>query len=606
MSIAHNANAVTDGLLLAIDAANPRSLRDVPGYRDAGIGDWFCIASGTATYSAPIPGTTIYQKDSGGNTSIVISNTTIPQRGTFSVIAGYTYWGNKPIHLVIESKNGYIIPFAAAGTSFVWYASRNVSPGQVRIYSPYGNASVKYFDNTANGTNDTATASTTVTQGTISTAIQYTAVGYHFLSSTLPVLVSIEGSGDTDLTILNPAENVVYNRYAGFNASIYNTTASLGNAYAFSVANNIPSQSNTIGDGAGGATASGLGKSRISDRYAFGNVLSDYTIVVPNDNTIVCSYWNGSAWIAWDTHTITGATELNPTRNTRDGTNGPGAEASTVSGTATNMASGATLWKWEGTDVFYLGINDSQDDESSMYGWMSTNETRVGSYTPLGVFDVSGNQNLVLQYNQDFIERVDGGLKFTRTPATEKKLGGMLSVNVSGALNPQTFLYNDHSWEFLFRIDDQNPGTYDGNEAESIIGVYRGTHFGLSYSSTQVRYLTWNGTTLTNTVYVPIGTGANQVTVGQWEHIIVTLSGLQFKMYLNGILVSTYNAASHTVNANIQSDINFGAARSQPNAVDPYTYYSKSTLALSRMYNRALSEAEVEKNFNSVRGRYGL
>ena len=95
-------------------------------------------------------------------------------------------------------------------------------------------------------------------------------------------------------------------------------------------------------------------------------------IVAPYANTTVTvSYWNGSAWVVLETHNFSG-TQLNPAQVQRDGSAGVGVTATNINGSAASFVSGATgPWKWVGNNPFYVGINDTADDEFSMLGWSS-------------------------------------------------------------------------------------------------------------------------------------------------------------------------------------------------------------------------------------------
>ena len=60
----------------------------------------------------------------------------------------------------------------------------------------------------------------------------------------------------------------------------------------------------------------------------------------------------------------------------RDGTNGFGVWATTTDGTASNFASGANIWKFEGTEPFVLVLNDTFDDEETLLGFSSERSQR--------------------------------------------------------------------------------------------------------------------------------------------------------------------------------------------------------------------------------------
>lgn len=95
--------------------------------------------------------------------------------------------------------------------------------------------------------------------------------------------------------------------------------------------------------------------------------------------------------------------------------------------------------------------------------------------------------------------------------------------------------------------------------------------------------------------HVRAGTSVN-LTDGNWHHFIGTYdqqTGYS-RLYRNGTLVSENN--SSTLSSSFQG--NFGG-----NAT---SYAFNGNLGLARIYSRALTYEEVQRNFNSIRFRYGL
>ena len=232
------------------------------------------------------------------------------------------------------------------------------------VYSPYQTATVNFYDNTAGGLTGTPTSTTSIPAGTVGTFSSNSVNVNQWISSDTPVLVTVTRNG-ADKTILSPMSTYVYQRFLSTYATTNATTpTNLGTYVTYDSTYKVMNMSTA--DGSGGDCIQGLGLEYLSNTYSWGNVLSDYVIVFPYNTTVTTSYWNGTSWVVWDTHVITTGSITNPPAVTRDGTNGPGVSASAINGLSTNMASGATLWKWEGTAPFYLAINDSQDDEFSV------------------------------------------------------------------------------------------------------------------------------------------------------------------------------------------------------------------------------------------------
>jgi hypothetical protein len=370
MSVAAGPKTVIDGLTLSADTANKKSYSTLER-SNHGYSIWYCMVSGySATYSIIDPNVTIFQNASGVITTVV-SPSASPQRGTIAVTAGNTYYGNGPIFLLAEDAQHVIVPLSMAATEFAYYTNRT-NPGTIYVHAPYQAVTVYFYDNVAGGITGTATSSISVSQGAMGT-ITTSNLGYFYLKSTGPIIASstqyLLGS---DKTILSPPQKTVYTRYVQYNITTVGTTPTIVGSYVVSdpVYNCMIT---TIADGSGGDCLQGLGIDYLCDTYSWGNAVSDYVIVAPYaDTTVTVSYWNGSAWVVLETHVLLGGTTINPAAVIRDGTNGVGVAGGNINGGAANFVSGATgPWKWVGNNPFYVGINDTADDEFSMLGWSS-------------------------------------------------------------------------------------------------------------------------------------------------------------------------------------------------------------------------------------------
>lgn len=94
------------------------------------------------------------------------------------------------------------------------------------------------------------------------------------------------------------------------------------------------------------------------------------------------------------------------------------------------------------------------------------------------------------------------------------------------------------------------------------------------------------------------GTGFNtNFTNGVWYHIVATGTSGSQKTYVNGVQVgSTTTALSPSANTNSL-------------VIGKLTYsslYVNMVMGFARIYNRALSAAEVLQNYNATKGRFGL
>jgi hypothetical protein len=271
---------------------------------------------------------------------------------------------------------------------------------------------------------------------------------------------------------------------------------------------------------------------------------------------------------------------------------------------------------------------DIGNGTSGIYLWGPQIESNITATNYTAVSGITGiiknltttdiiSKNQALNYYQSNYVSYDprGYLQFTRYPATTstQKAGGNLQItNPQGALSVTNFLYYDHTWEIWFRIDDISgispPG--DPTEGFSTLALYNGYHSGFSYGPTIMNYTIWSSTTNAYSFgQWSVGTSGAQLNQGSWYQIAVSKIGNTATAYTNGQPTSVSSYSLVTINVPMSNNINLGSAYPAPNnLVYNYSYlgYAKNSISIMRMYNRGLSAAEIQQNFNANRGRYGL
>jgi len=81
-----------------------------------------------------------------------------------------------------------------------------------------------------------------------------------------------------------------------------------------------------------------------------------------------------------------------------------------------------------------------------------------------------------------------------------------------------------------------------------------------------------------------------------WYHFVGTFGeGNTTKLYINGVLNNSQSSYTN-VPSNFTSVINLGE----------YAGYLNGRISNAKIYNRALSAAEISQNYNALRGRYGI
>lgn len=82
---------------------------------------------------------------------------------------------------------------------------------------------------------------------------------------------------------------------------------------------------------------------------------------------------------------------------------------------------------------------------------------------------------------------------------------------------------------------------------------------------------------------------------GTWGHVVGVLDTTAIRLYLNGVEIGT--ATTRTINPK---------ANNNPLYISGPTYSLNGKIAISRIYNRALTAAEVTQNFNAQKARFGF
>jgi len=129
--------------------------------------------------------------------------------------------------------------------------------------------------------------------------------------------------------------------------------------------------------------------------------------------------------------------------------------------------------------------------------------------------------------------------------------------------------------------------------SESQSGIAMGINDGVSNN---VKFFTsGNGSTGYDHLY-QIGTLNNN----QWYHVVCTYDGIQKILYINGqlnTLKSYTQAIGYTGN-----DFTVGGLDLDGSIIQSLN----GSISLAKMYNRALTQAEITQNFNALRGRFGI
>lgn len=223
------------------------------------------------------------------------------------------------------------------------------------------------------------------------------------------------------------------------------------------------------------------------------------------------------------------------------------------------------------------------------------------------------NQNFSID-GSEYVSIANGVCDITRA-ATTPKYGGGLQVYPApdNPLYLNYFLYSDFTWEVWFRINDRRTGLeigYDSTEGLSALAVYRGYHAGFMFWSTGMRFSIWSTgpaeTTLCSWTVGAAGSGAD-IEEGSWYQIAATKNLGTWTPYLNGENIGTGTTGNYMpYAAATTNNLWIGKTGVQPPGLGNYMFYSDISVGIMRMYDRGLSAAEINQNFQAFRGRYGL
>jgi hypothetical protein len=87
----------------------------------------------------------------------------------------------------------------------------------------------------------------------------------------------------------------------------------------------------------------------------------------------------------------------------------------------------------------------------------------------------------------------------------------------------------------------------------------------------------------------------------EWNHIALSKNGASGKFYINGQDAGSITY-TNLVNFTLETTTGTGIGRHKNNTGYPFN----GKIAFAKVYNRALSDQEIQQNYNALKGRYGL
>ena len=196
----------------------------------------------------------------------------------------------------------------------------------------------------------------------------------------------------------------------------------------------------------------------------------------------------------------------------------------------------------------------------------------------------------------------NGSITFYNTPLITENAFDFSPLRTDGLLVTGynfTNLY-DFTMECLFKVsgthNTQNPQSYSGALMSS--GDWNVKHWaiGIATPNTAVQIRLYDGSINLS------DTWNYSFTVGRWYHLIVRRVANQIMLFINGV------KQTKTITSNSSLPLNSNATFT---AIGRETYAGgyfnlNGKVAVARIYNRGVSDPEIQQNFNVLRGRYGL
>ena len=190
-------------------------------------------------------------------------------------------------------------------------------------------------------------------------------------------------------------------------------------------------------------------------------------------------------------------------------------------------------------------------------------------------YDLSGNGNdAIVESSVSFSSTYDGGLTtLNNVSNTNQRIYGTFSLSSA-----------NYTWEIWYTNNGSQGGDASGFGVTTSSGVSDNGYRANSGTSVQQ----WVGGSLT--VFQTISTSSSP------KQVVLRRSGTTFTSFSNGVLIDTDTAAS-TSGTFVNYVMNSNGTTGSNNGWNG-TYY------VVRMYSRALSDAEILKNYNQTNSRF--
>jgi hypothetical protein len=123
------------------------------------------------------------------------------------------------------------------------------------------------------------------------------------------------------------------------------------------------------------------------------------------------------------------------------------------------------------------------------------------------------------------------------------------------------------------------------------------TQYSLFYNTAPLIYYRTYGLSTTD---LTVNTTTAGVVNNSWNNVVATWDGTNKRIYVNGVLRATSANLTGTVTQNATGIALIGRHG------NPSAYPFNGRISNTQIYNRALSAAEIQQNFNALRSRFSI
>lgn len=205
--------------------------------------------------------------------------------------------------------------------------------------------------------------------------------------------------------------------------------------------------------------------------------------------------------------------------------------------------------------------------------------------------DLSGrNNNGTLTNGPTYSSANGGSLSFSYTSSQFATFASSSSLQFLNRLpyTLEAWVYptrnpGTNNWTGIFDREDSSTGFRDGYNL-----------YFLGSATTNTFFYTERFTAGTiNGVFVTVD---SILSVNAWQHVVATYDGTTLSLYRNGSSVGTPVTSTGNI-SNTSKTLTVGVRGGN---------YFDGRISNAKIYNKALTSAEVSQNFNALRGRFGI